>query len=169
MSHPLAIALLIVSMIHIPLPQPDFHNIRHHDGPGEVCGYHDHLLRWHPSAGHDVDVSILHWHWLLPGLEDIDDGGTDDGAQHHRQRSGPALHANVGDGLEPDWSGVGWLAMNAESTPIVKHVAQTSLLTLGLSQDLSFLLPPRISITQENRSSLRAHFSPLQTLQRWNC
>ena len=62
----LGIILLILSMVHTPLPQPDFHNIRHHDGQGEVCEHHDHLLRWHPGATVASDVAVLHWHWFLP-------------------------------------------------------------------------------------------------------
>src|SRR3954452_18321557 len=65
----LGIVFLILSLVHAPLPQPDFHNIRHHDGPGEVCDHHDHLLRWHPGAGVARDVAILHWHWFLPTSE----------------------------------------------------------------------------------------------------
>ena len=49
----LGIGFLILSAIHIPLPQADYHNIRHHDAPGEICLYHDHLLRWHPSGRFD--------------------------------------------------------------------------------------------------------------------
>ena len=44
----LGILFVILSLVHAPLPEPDFHNIRHHDRPGEVCDHHDHLLRWHP-------------------------------------------------------------------------------------------------------------------------
>ena len=47
-------------------PRPTIHNIRHHDAPGEVCPYHDHLLRWHPWADSDDDVALLHWHWFVP-------------------------------------------------------------------------------------------------------
>ena len=43
-------ALLSLSLVHTPLPQPDFHEVRHHDAPGEVCEHHDHLLRWHPGS-----------------------------------------------------------------------------------------------------------------------
>jgi hypothetical protein len=61
----LRIALLILGLVPIPLPQIDFHNIRHHDGPGEVCEFHDHLLVWHPDAGLSEDVAVWHCHWLL--------------------------------------------------------------------------------------------------------
>ncbi len=62
--HWLGIALLILGVVHVPWPRADFHNIRHHDGPGEVCGVHEHLLRWHPDAGQAEDVALLHWHWV---------------------------------------------------------------------------------------------------------
>ena len=78
----LGISLLILSLVHTPLPQPDFHNIRHHDGPGEVCEHHDHLLRWHPGAGVARDVAVLHWHWFLPA-----DPGTDPPAEGSGRRS----------------------------------------------------------------------------------
>jgi hypothetical protein len=100
----LGIGLMILSAIHIPLPQPDYHNIRHHDAPGEICPYHDHLLRWHPRAAANEDVSLLHWHWFVPLVEPgaRPPGGDDD---RHAPRSGPALHAHVGDWPEPDWTG----------------------------------------------------------------
>ena len=62
----LGIVLLIPGLLRIPLPQVDYHNIRHHDGAGEFCPYHDHLLRWHPTASQNEDVAMLHWHWLVP-------------------------------------------------------------------------------------------------------
>lgn len=89
----LGIIFLIFSLVHTPLPQPDFHNIRHHDAPGEVCEHHDHLLRWHPAAGVAQDVSILHWHWFLPLADDA-------GPQ---PESGLALHAHVPDWFAPSW------------------------------------------------------------------
>ena len=83
------VGLLILSLVHTPLPQPDFHNIRHHDAPGEVCEHHDHLLRWHPGAGQAQDVSLLHWHWFLPSSRPLDAPAPG---------TGPAFHAHV-----PDW------------------------------------------------------------------
>ncbi|MHC5543170.1 hypothetical protein ACYOEI_33525, partial [Singulisphaera rosea] len=83
----LGIILLIFSLVHTPLPEPDFHNIRHKDAPGEVCEHHDHLLRWHPNASLADDVAVLHWHWFLPQSERSNSGAPD----------GPALHAHVSD------------------------------------------------------------------------
>ena len=60
------VVLLALGLFRVPLPQADFHNIRHHDGTGEVCPHHDHLLRWHPKASQNEDVAMLHWHWFVP-------------------------------------------------------------------------------------------------------
>src|SRR5438067_12993039 len=84
----LGIVITILGLVHAPLPQPDFHNIRHHDGPGEVCEHHDHLLRWHPGAGIADDVAVLHWHWFLPTVEPFDPSPVP---------AGPAVHAHVVD------------------------------------------------------------------------
>jgi hypothetical protein len=101
----LLIGVVILSVIHVPLPQADYHNVRHHDGTGEVCAHHDHLLRWHPTAELDADVTLLHWHWFLPQLDGANPHQRSDD-DHHRPGSGPALHAHVGDGLVPDdWRG----------------------------------------------------------------
>jgi hypothetical protein len=93
----LGILMVILGLVHAPLPQPDFHNIRHHDGPGEVCEHHDHLLRWHPGAGVAADVSVLHWHWFVPTADPLDNTSTDP--------HGPALHAHVVDWQAPSWEG----------------------------------------------------------------
>jgi hypothetical protein len=86
--------LLIFGLVHTPLPQPDYHNIRHHDGAGEVCEHHDHLLRWHPRAGQADDVAILHWHWFLPATDPFDLAP---------EGNGPAVHAHV-----VDWQAATW-------------------------------------------------------------
>ncbi|MFO0952138.1 MAG: hypothetical protein U0835_13510 [Isosphaeraceae bacterium] len=84
--------LLALGLVHVPLPQPDFHNIRHHDSPGELCEHHDHLLRWHPDAGSATDVAVLHWHWVLPA------GGGDSNQAEPSDGSTAAIHADA-----PDW------------------------------------------------------------------
>ncbi len=90
----LGIGLLILSLGHTPLPKADYHNIRHHDEPGQVCEYHDHLVRWHPQADRAEDIPVLHWHWFLPtpGMPDTGPMGQE-----------PGLHSRV-----PDWSGLAW-------------------------------------------------------------
>jgi hypothetical protein len=94
----LGISLLIASVVRVPLPQADYHNIRHHDAPGEICLLHDHLLRWHPSAASNEDVALLHWHWFVP-LAEPDDPSQGDGDEHR----GPVVHAHFSDWPEPDW------------------------------------------------------------------
>ncbi len=100
----MGITMLILGMLRIPLPQVDFHSIRHYHQAGEICPYHDHLLRWHPSASANEDVAVLHWHWLPPGSED-DKPTSSGGDDHTGPASGPALHAHFADLLEPDRSG----------------------------------------------------------------
>src|SRR3954447_16850785 len=90
----LGILIVILGLVHAPLPQPDFHNIRHHDAPGEVCEHHDHLLSWHPGAGIANDVAVLHWHWFFPAAEPFD---------LSPEHAGPALHAHVADWQASTW------------------------------------------------------------------
>lgn len=90
----LAIGLLITSVVHVPLPQADFHNVRHHDSPGEACPYHEHLLRWHPRADRAADVAFLHWHWFVP-LEEMG-GVADPRGADHGAGQGAAIHAQAG-------------------------------------------------------------------------
>ena len=91
-------ALLSLSLVHTPLPQPDFHKVRHHDAPGEVCERHDHLLRWHPrsaaSESSPRDVAVLHWHWFF---------ATPDGSDPAPESAGKAVHAHT-----QDWSAGSW-------------------------------------------------------------
>src|SRR4051812_19560803 len=94
------ITLLILSLVHAPWPQADFHNVRHQDGPGQVCEHHDHLLRWHPDAGQAEDVAVLHWHWFLPSSGPVEPG---------HSGPGPQLHAHV----------AGWDASAPDSGPTV--------------------------------------------------
>ena len=93
--------MLILSVVHVPLPQADYHNVRHHHARGEVCVYHDHLLRWHPSAGSNDDVALLHWHWFVPVVSAGGEPSAND--EERGPGSGPALHAHLGDSLEPTW------------------------------------------------------------------
>ena len=87
----LAVSLLILALLPTPWPKVEFHNVRHHDAPGQVCEYHDHLLRWHPDARGAADVPILHFHWAWP--EPSGDAGHDG--------AGPRLHAHLADEAIP--------------------------------------------------------------------
>jgi hypothetical protein len=96
--------MLIPGLSRVPLPQADFHNIRHHHGTGEICPHHDHLLRWHPTASQDDDIAVVHWHWIIPRTGESSDrsgSGNDDPGAPPR----PLLHAYHLDCLEPDWTG----------------------------------------------------------------
>ena len=120
----LGIGLLILGLLHVPLPEPDYHNVRHHDAPGEVCEHHDHLLRWHPDATGAQDVAIFHWHWFLPT-----------GGPSVLPGDGPALHAHV----------AGWDAPTVEAPPPIVTRGPSlpvdgPIPDLGLALDI---LPPR--------------------------
>jgi hypothetical protein len=166
----LGIGVLILSTIRVPLPQADYHNIRHHDSAGEVCLYHDHLLRWHPLADSAADVAMLHWHWFAP-LIDPGAGrpGSDD--EHRAPGSGPALHAHLGDWPEPDWTG----------TPLLRPETRGRLLdslTLGLSGLSPLSASARIAGTDPGPHLFSAWHTGgaagpraeiLSLFSRWNC
>jgi len=152
------------------LPQADYHNVRHHDAPGEICGYHDHLLRWHPSADLDDDVTMLHWHWFVPIVEFGDHHQRPDD-DHHRTGSGPAVHAQLGDWPAPDWRG----------DPVVRPESRARLvdhLALGLSDGSQLHSADQPILVGPNRARFSAHdrngtgglrASRTALLQRWNC
>jgi hypothetical protein len=163
------IGFLILGAIHIPLPQADYHNIRHHDAHGEICLYHDHLLRWHPRADANEDVSLLHWHWFIPLVEP---GARQPGDDERRAPgSGPALHAHGGDWPEPDWTGtpvirpdargrlLDRLALNSSgiASGYTSAPSATNSLQLGL---FSTCPPGGVAPLRAARTSL---------FQRWNC
>jgi hypothetical protein len=164
----LGIGILILSVVHVPLPQADYHNIRHHDAPGEICGYHDHLLRWHPSANRDDDVTMLHWHWFVPIVEF---GGHHVGSDDEHHGPGPSVHAQLGDWPAPDWQG----------DPVVRPDSRGQLLDHliagqfdGAPGYLTDELSPRGPLSgpffasgDQPQGALRALRTAL--LQRWNC
>ncbi|MGP0068606.1 MAG: hypothetical protein ACLQGP_34025 [Isosphaeraceae bacterium] len=167
----LGISFLILSTIHIPLPQPDYHNIRHHDTPGEICPYHDHLLRWHPSADANEDVALLHWHWFVPLVEPgARQPGSDD--EHRAPGSGPALHAHLGDWPEPDWTGSPVLRPDGRGRLLDRLALELSagadspfnsvaLASGSLQSGWSSACPPGgVALLRAARTSL---------FQRWNC
>jgi hypothetical protein len=163
------IGIVVLSVVHIPLPQADYHNVRHHDGPGEICAHHDHLLRWHPSADRSADLALLHWHWFLPLLEPANphDRSDDD---HHRPGSGPALHAHVGDGLVPDdWRGEPGI-QPAGTWRLIDQLAHDVSVVRADHPSLPFsdgsppvVLSGKAGPTGQTRAQRTASF------QRWNC
>ena len=162
----LRVLLTALSLVHTPLPQPDFHNIRHHDAPGEVCEFHDHLLRWHPGAGIASDVSVLHWHWFLPSVPDTD-------AASSRTDDGPAIHAHA-----IDWQAAGWdvgasVASNDSESP-ARLIARPlpcsfdSAPAHGLSG--LALLPPHHRLPRlHSRATIAPGVSLGTLLHRWDC
>jgi hypothetical protein len=160
----------MLGLIRVPLPQPDYHSIRHHHEAGELCPYHDHLLRWHPSASQNDDVAVLHWHWFVPQTEDFG-RSSENTNRPYNPVSSPSLHAHLVDFAEPDWDGdplirpdlrgryvhqlVIGLSLSCLATDLLPHVSATSLGGID-----------RSSI--ENSSvALRAGLVGL--FQRWNC
>jgi hypothetical protein len=164
----LGMGILILSLVHVPLPQADYHNIRHHDAAGEICVYHDHLLRWHPLADRDDDVTMLHWHWFVPVVEFGDHHQRPDD-EHHG--TGPSVHAQMGDWPAPDWHGDPVVRPDSRGR-LLDHLVlgQSDASIAYLSGDLAPLNPP------SGRFSWRAHNPPgtvraslTALFQRWNC
>jgi len=161
-GHTAGIILLILSLVHTPLPQLDFHNIRHHDKAGEVCEHHDHLLRWHPDAGLARDVAVLHWHWFLPSI---------DGSDPLPQGSGVAVHAHTSDWQAAAWDDGPRVTADTASARLVLRLA---FHPVELSQGLTL---PGILVTAPpgGRPPLAfgATFAPgvslTSLLHRWNC
>ena len=163
----LGVLTLTLGLVHTPLPQPDFHNIRHQDGPGRVCEFHDHLLRWHPGAGVAQDVAVLHWHWFLPS-----DLGDD--ASPAAPGSGPAAHAHVPAPVNACWDHAPTLSSDAVDT--------SRLLSMSLKlSSAADVLPGVLNVRDHARVAalLRAPagfgagyaigVSPASLLQRWVC
>jgi hypothetical protein len=152
--------LLILGVAHVPLPQPDYHNVRHHDAPGQTCPHHDHLLRWHPQAGQGQDVAILHWHWvnLMPGQPDSTPG------------EGPVVRATAPD----------WLAVAPDDTPVLAPSNGSRPLTPSMTVATAVALPIVMAdLTPGGRDgppaprAFGATFAPRTSLhcllQRWVC
>ena len=141
----LGIVFVILSLVHTPLLQPDFHNIRHHDGPGEICPFHDHLLRWHPDAGLADDVAVLHWHWFFAASVP---------SVTHPRGTWPAIHAHVVD-RDAVTAGDG---PQVVSVPLVLPDVRAATVPIpGPCPSLAF------SATFAPRATLAA------LLQRWTC
>jgi len=166
----LGVTMLIPGLCRVPLPQADFHNIRHHHGVGEVCPHHDHLLRWHPTASQDDDIAVMHWHWILPRTGATGDspgsGNDDPGAPPH-----PLLHAYHLDCLEPDWTGDPAIGPDTRGR-LPKH-ACSSLPTWKMANgsDMLAVPPGGTGATPRYESGLpgKPCAGLLGRLQRWNC
>jgi hypothetical protein len=156
--------ILVLGLLHVPLPEIDYHNVRHHDGAGEVCPHHDHLLRWHPSASQNEDLAILHWHWFLPRSDASDKGPGD-------ESPGPFLHAHLPDFVEPHCADL--LAIRPE--PRSRCVEPSAPLASSLDRALGAAVvdPPAFLASTYSRSSRCAPTWHTLVLigadQRWNC
>lgn len=159
----LAVALVALSQVHTPLPHPDYHNIRHHDGPGETCEHHDHLLRWHPGASGASDVAVLHWHWFLPTASD---GSSPDGP-------GLVIHAHLPDWSASPWDGGPQVATGARPRPdLTPRLAVGPLgpVALLLSLNVAGTLPLTGTPGPTGRGAPFARGRSLTALlQRWVC
>jgi hypothetical protein len=156
----LGMGLLVASLVHTPMPWADFHNIRHHDGPGEVCRFHDHLLTWHPDARLADDVAVLHWHWYVP---------TPAGTRGMNDPVG--IQARV-----PDWSGLTWT-----DAPQVAPESRVRFIGRALDETIAMAAMPAaaanslIQVRAGPRSphAFSATFAPRVSLalllQRWIC
>jgi hypothetical protein len=154
----IGIMILILGLAHTPLPQPDFHNIRHHDGPGEVCEHHDHLLRWHPGAGIAADIAVLHWHWFLPTVEPFDQSP---------ESAGPAVHAHVVDWQASTWDQGPRVPANATSRIVATPGLPPLLIRPVEAMKVDLALGARRVRTF---SATFAPSAPLACLfQRWDC
>jgi hypothetical protein len=159
---------VILSVVHVPLPQADYHNIRHHDSSNEICVYHDHLLRWHPSADLNDDVAILHWHWFVPVVELGDHHQVPD---EEHQGPGPALHAHLGDWPAPNWQAEPAVGPDRQGRPLDhRALGQSAAISNCLSNQFIAIDPLSarlLSRAHDLTGGLRA--SPIATGQRWNC
>lgn len=158
----LGIALMIPGLLRVPLPQVDFHIIRHHHGAGEVCLQHDHLLRWHPQAAEDGDVAVLHWHWFLPHCLDS--------ALAEDRGDAPVLHAHAVDGfVECFWSPSPAVSVDARDGASERSSRGTPLDLAWIDAGRIALRPPRVADTRPTPWNDPAAFPPPAGLVRWNC
>jgi hypothetical protein len=161
------VVLLILGLVRVPLPQADYHNVRHHDGPGEICPYHDHLLRWHPRADQDEDVALVHWHWFIPQYEEVENQSAGD--RDHPAGHIPALHAHQFDLMKADWTGAPVLR---ESSRRPLHELASSLSTATPIDWLSSTVPAACSPSwkgAEPSVPAQLHAGLCALHQHWNC
>ena len=161
----LGIGLLILGLAHAPMPQADFHNVRHHDQAGQVCELHDHLLRWHPDAGLAEDVAVLHWHWMLPA--------SGPGDAEKLGESAPKIHAHVDD----------WQGITVDDGPVFVAAAEMRPLGPPAASPMSAfdVVPPLVPLDDRGPragpeppvrafgSTLTTHASLSCWLARWSC
>ena len=161
----LGVGLLILGLVHAPMPQADFHNVSHQDGPGQVCELHDHLLRWHPDAGTAEDVAVLHWHWLLPTMNPVQGDKLGENV--------PKIHAHVDDwqGIQVD-DGPNYFASSAARSidpPPSSPLTAFDLAAISLPSDHRGLRAGPEPPVRAFGSTLTTHESLSCWLSRWSC
>ena len=158
------IVATVLGLVRVPLPQLDYHSIRHQHDTGEVCPYHDHLLRWHPRATADEEVTVLHWHWFTPA----DAGASLPGSPV--EQDGPAWHAHVPVPEGMAGGDVPGLVAGHEPQPLSRVVVALTLSEL--------IVPPLRSLGIGRAGLARLPgfaviFAPgtarIVLLNRWNC
>jgi hypothetical protein len=163
------VLLLALGLFRVPLPQADFHNIRHHDGRGEVCPHHDHLLRWHPKAGQNDDVAMLHWHWFVPQSQDGDrsPGGDD----QNSSAPGHILHAYLADCLEPDWNAHPAIGTDTRGRvfPSIATGLSPLAASVGLTSPVTASPPPVAMLSSSMRLAAGPRAGLIGLFQRSNC
>lgn len=163
LARALGIMLLIPGLLHVPLPRADFHVIRHHHGPGEVCPKHDHLLRWHPQAGDGDEVAVLHWHWLLPRSAGEADSVADP--------SIPVAHADDGDPNSLDQASGRAIVRDVPdvgarcATALAHHLAKAPACLIAPPP----LAPPELGAAPQESSNGLPPDAALARLVRRNC
>ncbi|WP_165071650.1 hypothetical protein [Paludisphaera rhizosphaerae] len=160
----LAIALLAPSLLQVPLPQADFHVVRHRHAVGQVCPQHDHLLRWHPQAGEGDAVAVLHWHWLPPR-------SLDTSAADQAGRTLPAFHADDGDlnraGQAPTPLIVAEYRVRDLRLDLNDEIVATPYMAVWVDLDARSDPPLRWSLCAPNDGL--SSVGTLARLARWNC
>lgn len=160
----ITVAILALALSHAPLPVADYHNIRHHDGPGEICEHHDHLIKLHPQAALASDVAVLHWHWLAPTFPDPGDSAANP--------AGPTIHPTA---PEPDLPGFDTSSKPSYVTTSVQGDSLREGDASACGSDFAFAPPEPIPLRTgpappcERCSELMSVGARLARLQRFTC
>ena len=154
----LAFSLLILALLPTPWPKVEFHNVRHHDAPGQVCEHHDHLLRWHPNSTSAEDVAVLHWHWAWP---------SDSPSQLGHEGEGLRLHAHMPDPTLPAVESSPVIVVDASARLIMPPAFEPPLLAFAFDR------PTHDSPIPKSGASPALTFAPRTSLtsrlHRWSC
>ena len=157
-----AVSLLILALLPTPWPKVEFHNVRHQDESGQVCEFHDHLLRWHPDASSGDEVAVLHWHWGWPPR-------VDDPANHADDT--PRLIGHLPDVALPTTEPISAIVAD----PSTRELSMTTFESSFGSCVFGHFTPdlPLIGLGQSPALTFSATFAPRTSLtarlHRWSC